>query len=170
MADFSCLRWRLLETLMNRLLLWIILLVYYVVFLIVVAVRSHRLDNTKESRVVNIIFPQFRKDNKITLSQSIFLGRVFAVTIPIIMLLQGIPVIRDISHNQFVQEMVTYRRSEFDESDLFANGRVTVNNGKEDIELKLPSDWTEEEFPYGLFEGTVIYSKESKVILLFLSQ
>lgn len=167
MLNFSEMKLRLLKTLMQRWQLWLILLLYYIIFLIIASVRSRKEGSSKINIALNIVFPQFWKDFKYTLSQSVFWARMAIIILSIIMLVQGFPIIRDIVCNEFVQSTVTYRHSEFDESDSSENGRIAVNNGNEDIILKLPVDWNEEEFPYGQFEGTVVYSKSSKIILAF---
>lgn len=76
------------------------------------------------------------------------------------------PVYQDVHNHQYVQIHGQYKRTEISsESNLFSNGYVYVYKDGNRLDLVLPGNWSEDEYPLGEYSGTIWYSKATKVIL-----
>ena len=107
--------------------------------------------------------------NRLTLKQQI--GRDIAAIIILIVyvLYGGIPIVHDISSQQFIQIEAKYSRTDrSSEGNLFSNGRAYIEVDGQNMGLNLPYGWTDDEFPEGTYFGTVWYSEESHYILAFI--
>ena len=114
-----------------------------------------------------LLSKKIQKSKKIT---EISLALVILVGIP---LLRGgwcVSAFRDIKNEQIICCEAIYERDETFKSrfEFFSNGKVYVRQDDDGITLVLPKNWTENQFPKVEYDGTIFYSKESKVILGFV--
>lgn len=147
--------------------------------------QSILLETVKQKTIINLLFiglallvlvSGILRRKKMKKTDSKKLKRIMCEIMLSIVLLIGTPVlffpwvldaIRDMKHQQFVQITAMYERNatSIPRNGWHTNGYVWVYADDIKIRLELPADWTEEQFPYGKEEGTIWYSKESKVIL-----
>lgn len=77
--------------------------------------------------------------------------------------------VNDISKEQFVCVHGTYTFSNNQASKKgLSRGTVYIAFDKTELSLYLPAGWSEQNFPEGIFTGTIWYCKDSKIILKFL--
>ena len=98
------------------------------------------------------------------------MGSLLAISAAYMFFAQIHPLWQDIKHKQIVEAYGSYY---FDTVNIPT--RSFVKNAYANIEINgkaytmdLPAGWSEKDFPFGTFDGKIVYAKESKIILEFI--
>ena len=108
--------------------------------------------------------------NRFTTKEQIALKLVGILALLALIIWTVVPAHQDISKQQYECILGQYTYEADNQDGLFSNGRVRVETEEDEFYLELPVDWTEDEFPPEAMQGWIYYSKESKILLSFISQ
>lgn len=169
MMDLSAFEERLIHTAVNRGLLWGILALVVAVTLAVEVIHYRKTGDNSGVHLGKFFFPGAKNRKlKHTTRQQIGLDIAALAVLAAVMLMNALPVWRDVSGQQYVMVEAQYERTESSsEANLFSNGYVYARTEDGRLDLRLPAGWTAEEFPLGTYSGTIWYSEQSKIILSF---
>ena len=167
MENFQHFREILLTTLKSNMPTWTIVLCLMVI-LLVCNIASYKKTGADFALWRKIPAFKYTK-SKLSVKEQISMQSLALVVVLVIIGVKTIPVLIDISKEQYISCHASYERY-YDDSDsggIFSEEYVQVNIDGEVLRLKLPGEAYEAEFPEGSCEGQVCYSEASKYILSF---
>lgn len=156
----------LIDTFSDRfyIIIFIMILLFILTFVKVIYYLKTK-DNRGFSAIDHLLGRKNRKA-KLSTKQQICKNISILVLLFVYCLYLMYPVYQDVHNHQYVQIYGQYKRTEISsESNLFSNGYVYVYEDGNRLDLVLPENWTEDEYPLGEYSGTIWYSKATKVIL-----
>lgn len=167
MLDISQFNERIIETCVNQCKPAIALLVIGIVLLLIDIIYFKVTRNNDGLSLINItkIFT-----NRFTTKEQIALKIVGILALLVLIAWTTLPVYQDLSNQQFECVSGQYTYETDNQKGLFSNGRVRVDTGENIFYLELPANWSEDEFPTGTRQGTIYYSKASKIFVSFIPQ
>ena len=170
--DYAAFEERLVQTLINRSLLWGILALAILLLLATKVIYYCKTGDNSGWYLWKVFFTNAENRKlKYTTKQQIAMSAIALMGLSVVALMTVLPIWQDVSAQRYVKVEAEYKRTEISsESSFFSNGYVYAYADGQRIDLSLPAGWTKEEFPLGTYQGIIWYSEASKVILSFTAQ